>query len=115
MKVQKLENLENKIGLTGCKWSSLNAGSTKTPIFYSFSHSSLLPSPQISLLRYTANGGANPRSLLGTNFTKTIGRKLGRKEENEINEMKENGVCGTFLLCIPIMNHELFTSYDHAF
>ena len=25
MKVTKLENLENKIGLTGCKWSSFNA------------------------------------------------------------------------------------------
>ena len=30
MKVQKLENLKNKIGLNGCKWSSLNAPGTET-------------------------------------------------------------------------------------
>ena len=32
MKVKKLLNLENKIGLTGCKWSSLNAQGTQTPL-----------------------------------------------------------------------------------
>ena len=31
IKVKKLENLGNKIGLTGCKWPSLNAQGTKTP------------------------------------------------------------------------------------
>ena len=32
MNVEKLENLLNKIGLTGYKWSSLNAPGTHTPL-----------------------------------------------------------------------------------
>ena len=32
MKVKKLENFENKIGLTGCKWSGLNAPGIETPL-----------------------------------------------------------------------------------
>ena len=32
MKVQKLGNFGNKSGLTGCKWSSLNAPGTQTPL-----------------------------------------------------------------------------------
>ena len=31
MKVKKLENVQNKIGLKECKWSSLNAPGTETP------------------------------------------------------------------------------------
>ena len=35
MKVKELEILQNKSGLKGCKWSSLNAKSTETPMSYS--------------------------------------------------------------------------------
>ena len=31
MKVKKLEKFQNKMGLKGCKWSSLNAPGTETP------------------------------------------------------------------------------------
>ena len=31
MKVNKLEKFQNKMGLKGCKWSSLNAPGTETP------------------------------------------------------------------------------------
>ena len=30
-KVKKLENFQNKMGLKGCRWSSLNAPGTETP------------------------------------------------------------------------------------
>ena len=36
IKVKKLLNLGNKIGLTGCKWSSLNAPGTETPVSHPF-------------------------------------------------------------------------------
>ena len=36
IKMWKLENLGNKIGLTGCKWSSLNAPGTQTPLYHPF-------------------------------------------------------------------------------
>ena len=36
MKVEKLENCENKIGFTGSKWSSLNAPGTQTPVCHPF-------------------------------------------------------------------------------
>ena len=36
IKVEKFENLGNKIGLTGCKWSSLNAPGTDTPESHPF-------------------------------------------------------------------------------
>ena len=36
MKVEKLEILENKIGLTGRKWSSLNAPGTQIPLSHPF-------------------------------------------------------------------------------
>ena len=32
MKVKKLEKFQNKMGLKGCKWSSLNAPGTQTPL-----------------------------------------------------------------------------------
>ena len=41
IKVKKLENLGNKIGLTGCKWSSLNAPGTETPESHPFLENSL--------------------------------------------------------------------------
>ena len=36
MKVKKLENYQNKIGLKDCKWSSLNAPGTQNPLSHSF-------------------------------------------------------------------------------
>ena len=36
MKVKKLGNLDNKICSTGCKWSSLNASGTETPVSIHF-------------------------------------------------------------------------------
>ena len=42
MKVKKLYNLENKISLTGCKWSTLNAPGTQT----------LLSSPFLELFEF---------------------------------------------------------------
>ena len=32
MKVEKLKNLQTKMGLMECKWSSLNAPGTKIPL-----------------------------------------------------------------------------------
>ena len=43
MKGRKVENLCNKIRLTGCKWSSLNALSTETPASQSLLGDSLFP------------------------------------------------------------------------
>ena len=50
MKVEKLENFQNKIGLTGCKWSSLNAPGTETPQSYPYWEREILPTPIISPL-----------------------------------------------------------------
>ena len=36
MKVKTLENFQNKIGLKGCKWSSLNAPGTQTPLSHPY-------------------------------------------------------------------------------
>ena len=36
MKVKKLEIFQNKIGLKGCKWSSLNAPGTETPLSHPY-------------------------------------------------------------------------------
>ena len=36
MKVQQMENYKNKMGLKGCKWSSLNAPGTETPLSYPY-------------------------------------------------------------------------------
>ena len=36
MKVKKLKIVQNKVGLTGCKWSSLKAPGTETPLSYPF-------------------------------------------------------------------------------
>ena len=33
MRVKKLKNLQNSMGLKGCKWSSLNAPGTETHLF----------------------------------------------------------------------------------
>ena len=36
MKEKKFEIFQNKMGLKGCKWSSLNAPGTETPVSYLF-------------------------------------------------------------------------------
>ena len=38
MKGKKLENYQNKRGLTGCKWSSLNSSGTENPLTIYFCH-----------------------------------------------------------------------------
>ena len=43
MKVKKLENFRNKIGLMGCKWSNLNAPNTEIPVSHPFLGHSLFP------------------------------------------------------------------------
>merc|ERR1712079_848077 len=35
IKARQIENCQNKMGLKGCKWSSLNAPSTQTPLSHS--------------------------------------------------------------------------------
>ena len=50
MKVEKLENLGRKFGLTGCKWSSLNAAGTETLVSNPFLELGEFPFPIISLL-----------------------------------------------------------------
>ena len=35
MKVQQIENCQNKMGVKGCKWSSLNATGTQTSLSHS--------------------------------------------------------------------------------
>ena len=45
MKVKKMENVWNKCGLTGCKWSSLNAPGTETPLSHSVLELEQLPFP----------------------------------------------------------------------
>ena len=36
MKVKDLENFQNKSGLKGCKWSTLNAPGTETPLSHPY-------------------------------------------------------------------------------
>ena len=36
MKVKKLKKIQNKMGLKGCKWSSLNAPGTETPLSHPY-------------------------------------------------------------------------------
>ena len=43
MKVKKFENIQNKIGLKGCKWSSLKAPGTETPQSYPYWEREILP------------------------------------------------------------------------
>ena len=47
MKVKKLEISQNKVGLKGCKWSSLNAPGTETPQFYPYWEREILPTPNM--------------------------------------------------------------------
>ena len=35
-KMEQIENFQNKMGLKGCKWSSLNAPGTENPLSHSF-------------------------------------------------------------------------------
>ena len=50
MKVEKLEKFFNKMGLMGCKWSSLNAPGTETPLSHSVLELGEFPSPIIGPL-----------------------------------------------------------------
>ena len=43
MKVKMLKNLENRIVLTGCKWSSLNTPGTQSPVSHSGWEISIFP------------------------------------------------------------------------
>ena len=52
MKVNKLEKFQNKMGLKGCKWSSLNAPGTETPQSYPYWERENLPTPIISPLQW---------------------------------------------------------------
>ena len=36
IKVKQIENCQNKMGLKGCKWSSLNATGTENPLSHPF-------------------------------------------------------------------------------
>ena len=50
MKVKKLENFQNKRGLMGCKWSSLNAPGTENPLSHSLLGLEEFPFPIIGPL-----------------------------------------------------------------
>ena len=50
MKVNKLEKIQNKMGLKGCKWSSLNAPGTETPLSHPFLELGEFPFSKISPL-----------------------------------------------------------------
>ena len=50
MKVEKLEKLWNKSGLTGCKWSCLNAPVTENPLSHSVLELGEFPYPIIGPL-----------------------------------------------------------------
>ena len=43
MKVQQIENYQNKMGLKGCNWSSMNAPCTQTPLSHPFQESGDFP------------------------------------------------------------------------
>merc|ERR1739842_5838 len=49
MKVKKLETFQNKSGLKGCKWSSLNAPGTETPQSYPYWERGNSPNSHIAL------------------------------------------------------------------
>ena len=68
MKVEKLENLQNKIGSTGCKWSSLNAPGTETLWFHTLVCKSLFGIfAAIACITVTVIGGVN-RRFFSENF-----------------------------------------------
>ena len=50
MKVKKLEKFQNKMGLKGCNWSSLNAPGTETPQCHPYWELGEFPFPIISPL-----------------------------------------------------------------
>ena len=50
MKVKKLENVHTKIGLKGCKWSSLNVPGIETPLSHSVLDLDEFPFPIIGPL-----------------------------------------------------------------
>ena len=58
MKVKKLKKFQNKMGLKGCKWSSLNAPGTETPVFYMLSNLSLLSEIRVASAIINHGGAA---------------------------------------------------------
>ena len=50
IKVKKLENFQNKIGLKGCEWPSLNAPGTENPLSHPFLGLEEFPFPIIGPL-----------------------------------------------------------------
>ena len=56
MKVRNLENSQNKRGLKGCKWSSLNAPGTQTPLSHSVLKFAKWPFSIIGSLGVIRNG-----------------------------------------------------------
>ena len=65
IKVEKFENLINKIGLKCCKWSSLNAPGTKKPVPCSGWENSTFPfSPFLSLYKSEKVGKSNEQNWL---------------------------------------------------
>ena len=50
MKVQQMENSQNKMGLKGFRWSSLNVQGTPTPLYHPFLELAKHPFVTISLL-----------------------------------------------------------------
>ena len=52
MKVKNLENFRNKSGLNKCKWSSLNAPGTETPLSHPILKLAEIPFPIIGPLGY---------------------------------------------------------------
>ena len=49
MKVKKLEKFQNKMGLKDCKWSSLNAPGTQTPVSFQWLDDSHFPFSSLPL------------------------------------------------------------------
>ena len=58
MKVKKLEKFQNKMGLKSCKWSSLNAPDTQTPVSHPGWEKSIFPFSALKCTTQVAGFGA---------------------------------------------------------
>ena len=74
MKVKKLEIFQNKIGLKGCKWSSLKATGTETPLPHPFLRESLVLRARPSLFELCGRRFAERFTVEVTFQEKTVGR-----------------------------------------
>ena len=52
IKVKQIENCQNKMGLKGCKWSSLNAPGTENPLSHSLLELGDFPFLSITLIMF---------------------------------------------------------------